>query len=116
MKTRTFIILILQVLLQYSCTMKESIPDNNSRLWYGYPAQYWNSQALHLGNGYFGASFFGGIDKELFAISEKSMWTGGPANGNWEKAGVNPKAKTTLPLIRKAVEWSKPACRQSGIC
>ncbi len=26
-----------------------------------------------------------------------------PAKGNWEKAGVNPKAKETLPLIRKAI-------------
>jgi alpha-L-fucosidase 2 len=99
--TKTVIPLIILVLLQESCTTNQSLSDNNNRLWYEYPAKYWNSQALHLGNGYFGASFFGGIDEELFAISEKSMWTGGPANGNWEKAGVNPKAKETLPLIRK---------------
>ncbi len=68
-----------------------------------YPAKYWNSQALHLGNGYFGASFFGGAAAEVFAISEKSMWTGSPAEGNWTKAGVNPKANQALPLIRKAI-------------
>ena len=74
---------------------------DNHVLWFTYPAKYWNSQALHLGNSYFGASFFGGIEEEVFALSEKSMWRGGPAKGNWEKAGVNPKAKESLPLIRK---------------
>lgn len=86
-----------------SCIVNNSLTDNNKRLWYTYPAEYWNSQALHLGNGYLGASFFGGIADEKLAISEASMWTGGPANGDWEKAGVNPEAKKSLPLIRKAV-------------
>jgi alpha-L-fucosidase 2 len=103
MKKLTVITLIMPLFLHFSCINKQSVYDNNSRLWYGYPAKYWNSQALHLGNGYFGASFFGGIKKEVFAISEKSMWTGGPANGDWERAGVNPGAKETLPQIRKAI-------------
>ncbi|MEI8049688.1 MAG: glycoside hydrolase family 95 protein, partial [Bacteroidota bacterium] len=81
--------------------------SNNSKIWHTYPAKYWNSQALHLGNGYFGASFFGGFEEEVFALSEKSMWTGNPANGDWEKAGVNPKAKETLPLIRDAIMKGK---------
>lgn len=87
------------------CTwsQRQSIPDNNNQLWYRYPAKYWNSQALHLGNGYFGASFFGGIEEEVFAISEKSFWTGGPANGDWTKAGINPKGKESLQLIRTAI-------------
>ncbi|RPI42154.1 MAG: glycoside hydrolase family 95 protein, partial [Bacteroidetes bacterium] len=63
----------------------------------------WNSQALHLGNGYFGASFFGGVEEEVFALSEASMWTGSPAMGDWEKAGVNPRARGSIPEIRKAV-------------
>jgi alpha-L-fucosidase 2 len=100
---RKAIFTITVVVLFSSCTEKEGTTDNNSRLWYRYPAKYWNSQALHLGNGYFGVSFFGGIDEEVFAISEKSMWTGGPARGNWEKAGVNPGAMKALPLIRKAI-------------
>jgi len=91
------------ILIIGSCAEKPSVPDHNSVLWYTYPAKYWNSQALHLGNGYFGASFFGGIDEEVFSLSEKSLWTGGPARGNWQGAGVNPKAGTSLVLIRKAV-------------
>ena len=61
-----------------------------------YPAKYWNSQSLHLGNSYFGASFFGGIGEEVFALTDQSMWTGGPAMGDWEKAGVNPKARNII--------------------
>src|ERR1035437_7982241 len=97
------IIIILIGFFYYSCNDDNSSSVNNNRLWYTYPAKYWNSQALHLGNGYFGASFFGGIKEEVLAISEASMWTGEPANGDWEKAGVNPKAKESLPLIRKAI-------------
>ncbi len=103
MKVKTVVIAILTGFFCYSCAEKESLPDNNNRLWYRYPAKYWNSQALHLGNGYFGASFFGGVEEEVFALSEKSIWTGGPANGNWAKAGVNPNAKESLPVIRKAI-------------
>jgi alpha-L-fucosidase 2 len=98
-----FFTIILVGFFCYSCTNDKNVSAKNNRLWYTYPARYWNSQALHLGNGYFGASFFGGIDEEVLTISEASMWTGEPANGNWEKAGVNPKAKTALPLIREAI-------------
>ncbi|NTV84741.1 MAG: hypothetical protein HGA23_10645, partial [Bacteroidales bacterium] len=76
------------ILIICSCTEKQSLQNHNSILWYTYPARYWNSQALHLGNGYFGASFFGGVDEEVFSLSEKSLWTGGPAQGNWQGAGV----------------------------
>ena len=100
---RYTLLISLLALICCSCSDKDSGYDNNNRLWYRYPAKYWNSQALHLGNGYFGASFYGAAEKEVFALSEKSMWTGGPANGNWKGAGVNPDAATALPLIRKAV-------------
>ena len=107
MKEEKGIVIIIVCILCYSFTdIESSLPGNNS-LWYTYPAKYWNSQALHLGNGYFGASFFGGVEKEVFTLTEASMWTGGPANGNWERAGVNPKAKTSLPLIRDAVVHGK---------
>jgi len=82
---------------------QEKTIDYNQRLWYTYPAEYWNSQALHLGNSYFGVSFFGGVEREIFSLSEQSMWRGQPAQGSWEKVGVNPKALETLPAIRTAV-------------
>lgn len=75
----------------------------NELLWYTYPAQYWNSQALHLGNGYLGASFFGGTDTEIITLTEKSLWTGGPYRGDLQEIGVNPKSLSSLPKIRSAV-------------
>ncbi len=56
----------------------------NERLWYPQPAQYWNSQCLLLGNGWVGVSFMGGVQTEEFALSEKSIWTGGPFRGDWK--------------------------------
>jgi alpha-L-fucosidase 2 len=97
------IILIIAGLLLCSCTGNKNQIDNNNRLWYTYPGRYWNSQALHLGNGYFGASFLGGIEEEVLTISEASMWTGEPAGNDWEKAGINPKANKSLPFIRAAI-------------
>ena len=75
----------------------------NHRLWYQQPAKYWNSQALHLGNGFIGASFFGGVVDEKFTLTEGSIWTGGPFRGDWEEVGVNPNANKYLDIIRKAV-------------
>jgi alpha-L-fucosidase 2 len=107
---RKILALILLVILAFSCTDKQGSfnnNNNNNKLWYTYPARYWNSQALHLGNGYFGASFFGGVEEEVFALSEKSIWTGAPAEGDWQKAGVNPKARASLRLIRESVTGLK---------
>jgi alpha-L-fucosidase 2 len=77
--------------------------SHNHEIWFRYPAKYWNSQALHLGNGSIGASFFGGVEQEKFTLTEKSMWHGGPFRGDWEEVGLNPRALATLPAIRKAV-------------
>ncbi|MEE9463825.1 MAG: glycoside hydrolase family 95 protein [Bacteroidales bacterium] len=116
MKIKNCLAIILTGLLLQSSITKKSPPDNfNSRLWYEYPARYWNSQALHLGNSYFGASFFGGIGEEVFALTDQSMWTGGPAMGEWEKAGVNPKARKSLPHIRDAVVKGKSQLADSLI-
>ncbi|MFT4734247.1 MAG: alpha-L-fucosidase 2 [Algoriphagus sp.] len=85
----------------YSLTLKGQ--GSNEKVWFQFPGKYWNSQGLHLGNGYFGASFLGGVKEEIISITDASMWTGEPANGDWYRAGVNPKAKENLPLIREAV-------------
>jgi len=102
MNTRLNYVLYFFIIILFSCGTKKPQANFNEKLWYNYPAEYWNSQALHLGNGYFGATYFGGIENEKFALSEASMWTGEPAKGRWEKAGVNPNARKTLPMIRNA--------------
>jgi alpha-L-fucosidase 2 len=86
-----------------ACSSGKKSAASNQVLWYPYPGEYWNSQGLHLGNGYFGASFLGGVEEETIFITDASMWTGGPARGDWERAGVNPKARESLPAIREAV-------------
>lgn len=86
-----------------SCLNGNKTFKGNNTLWYRYPALYWNSQALHLGNGNMGISFMGGVKKEVLYLTEASMWTGGPANYNWVEFGVNPKAKKSLSTIRKAI-------------
>jgi len=86
-----------------ACTKSTSDQSQNHELWYTYPAKYWNSQALHLGNGFMGASFFGGVETEKFAMTEQSMWIGGPFRGDWEEYGVNPAANEYLDDIREAV-------------
>lgn len=48
---------VLLSFIAMACTQK--IKSHNYTLWYTYPAKYWNSQGLHLGNGYFGATFLG---------------------------------------------------------
>ncbi len=104
MKRKYVYLLLISIFLFPTCTKhSRNITDNNTRLWYTYPAKYWNSQALHIGNGYMGATFFGGIQHEVITFTEASMWTGEPAEGNWEKDGVNPKAREVLPIIRDAI-------------
>ncbi|MCM1334729.1 MAG: glycoside hydrolase family 95 protein, partial [Eubacterium sp.] len=39
----------------------------------------WEELCLPIGNGYMGASFFGGIDRERIVLNEKTLWTGGPS-------------------------------------
>ena len=86
----------LILLASFACNSRNDTNLQNHILWYQYPGKYWNSQGLHLGNGYFGATFMGGVGEETLYITEASMWTGGPANGDWERAGVNPRAKKKL--------------------
>lgn len=95
--------LYILLLLFTAIACRPEIKPHTHTLWYTYPAKYWNSQGLHLGNGYFGATFLGGVKEETISITDASMWTGGPANGDWERAGINPKANESLPMIRESV-------------
>ncbi len=94
-------ILLTAMVMTLACSPERGL--QNHEIWYTYPAEYWNSQSLHLGNGFMGASFFGGIKREQFALTEGSMWTGGPFQGDWEEYGVNPRAREYMDVIRKAV-------------
>jgi alpha-L-fucosidase 2 len=97
------ILLPLITLIVFGCSETQE-SKNNETLWYTSPARYWNSEALHLGNGYMGVSFYGRIEEEVLELSEKSMWTGGPFRGDWEESGVNPECRESIPEIAELIK------------
>jgi alpha-L-fucosidase 2 len=78
-------------------------PGSNERIWFQYPGQEFNSQALHLGNGYFGASFYGGVKEERFQLAEKTFWTGGPAEDSSNSYGIIPGGKDYVQELRRLI-------------
>ena len=75
----------------------------NETLWYRHAATDWNKQALHLGNGFVGASFFGSIPEERISISEKSFWTGGPEDGTTPRYGIREGGRDVVGQLRKLI-------------
>ena len=59
-------------------------PQHPMTLWYNQPAtltgvsNIWMEYSLPIGNGYLGASLFGGIKTDEIQFNEKTLWTGGP--------------------------------------
>lgn len=59
-------------------------PQNAMTLWYNKPAtltgvsNIWMEYSLPIGNGYLGASLYGGIMKDEIQFNEKTLWTGSP--------------------------------------
>ena len=52
---------------------------------YDAPATDWQSETLPLGNGFLGASVYGGIASDEILINEHTLWSGGPgANANYD--------------------------------
>lgn len=65
------------------------------------PAEFdkWEQQCLPIGNGYMGASFFGGISKEKIVLNEKTLWTGGPSKYRPDYYGGN--KRNVYPYVKK---------------
>ena len=52
---------------------------------YDAPATDWQSETLPLGNGFIGASVYGGIASDEILINEHTLWSGGPgANASYD--------------------------------
>ncbi len=49
----------------------------------------WEQQCLPIGNGYLGASMFGGIRTERIVLNEKTLWAGGPCGNRPDYYGGN---------------------------
>ncbi len=76
-------------------------------LWYDQPATDWMTEALPIGNGYMGAMFFGGIEKEQIQFTEGSLWAGGPGAHEEYNFGNRPGAWKHLEEVRKLLSESK---------
>jgi alpha-L-fucosidase 2 len=74
----------------------DALANASSRLWYRRPAQRW-VEALPIGNGRLGAMVFGGVIEERLQLNDDTLWSGGPKDWN------NPKARSVLPEIRRAI-------------
>ena len=91
------------------------------RIYFDHPGDFglWEQTCLPIGNGYMGASMFGGIRTERVVLNEKTFWAGGPCaarpdyyGGNhrdrykyvkqvqdYLAAGENKKAEELLPML-----------------
>lgn len=53
----------------------------------------WESQCLPIGNGFLGASMFGGVRRERIVLNEKSLWAGGPCKNRPDYRGGNKRGR-----------------------
>lgn len=93
------------LLVALSCTGTPSLEVR-----FNAPASDWEHESLPLGNGFLGASFFGGAGEETIVLNEKSLWTGGPGTGVDNYWNCNPDASAAIPEIRRAFEeedWNR---------
>ena len=73
---------------------------------YDYAATDWQSQTLPLGNGYLGASVYGGVDSEEILINEHTLWSGGPGadadyDGGMADNTTTETKKNSLKTVRE---------------
>ena len=77
---KTLPLLLLTALCACSPAVKtargEATPAEKLTLWYTYPAKDWMNEALPLGNGQFGITFYGGVETEEIQFNDKTLWTG----------------------------------------
>ncbi|MBR5088418.1 MAG: glycoside hydrolase family 95 protein, partial [Ruminiclostridium sp.] len=68
----------------------------------------WESTCLPIGNGYMGATFFGGIERETVVLNEKTLWTGGPSPSRPGYNGGNRKgAYKSVKRVRELLAAGK---------
>ena len=101
-KLLLFVLLTASLPIFATGSIKERLSPNET-LWFTYPARNWSEQALHIGNGYMGASFYGDVEKERFDIAEKTFWTGGPHSVPAFNYGVVKGGKDKIAAIRRSI-------------
>ena len=63
------------------------LPKEKLTLWYDTPSTDWMDQSLPIGNGQFGAMFFGGVRREEVQFNDKTLWTGTSGDPNGAGSG-----------------------------
>jgi alpha-L-fucosidase 2 len=87
-------ILIFFVAINIATSASSQPKPSQLKLWFNKPASDWN-EALPVGNGRLGGMIFGNVRHERLQLNESSVWSGASVDF------VNPKAKSSLPKIRK---------------
>ena len=87
-------LVIALIFLMFSQVLySQETPKGNETIWQkkaGDTRLNWEGQVFHLGNGYFGASGYGGARQEIITLSEKTFWTGGPGDRTDYNFGIIP--------------------------
>lgn len=107
-KSRKFVILFVNclTLLSFSSSCSED-KQKKLTLWYDQPAKEWMTEALPIGNGFMGAMFFGGVEKEQIQFTEGSLWRGGPGSSPDYNFGRREGAWKYLSEIRNLIDEGK---------
>lgn len=74
------------------------------------PDPTWESQSLPIGNGSFGATIMGSVERERIVLNEKTLWMGGPGTGAQRYWDMNRKVSPAqLDSIRTLLKAGKSA-------
>lgn len=72
------------------------------------PDTTWETKSLPIGNGAFGGSVLGSVNRERVVLNEKTLWKGGPGTGAEEYWAMNKQVDpSTLATIRRLLEDGK---------
>ncbi|MGN1339533.1 MAG: glycosyl hydrolase family 95 catalytic domain-containing protein [Oscillospiraceae bacterium] len=65
--------------------------SRSNQIYFDHPGDFglWEQTCLPIGNGYMGASMFGGIKTERVVLNEKTFWAGGPCANRPDYYGGN---------------------------
>lgn len=107
MKIHKIIILFAAIIGLVSCNKNTITKEQPLKLWYNQPATDWQSEALPIGNGYIGAMFFGGVEKEQIQFAEGTLWSGGPGTGEAYNYGIKKDAWKHLAEVRSLLDAGK---------
>lgn len=100
-----FLVALLAIMSSSKVVFVQEKLSGNEKIWLIQPgdtSKNWEGQVFHLGNGYFGASCYGGVQQEIFTLGEKTFWTGGPGDALSNDYGIiSPKDKGAIDKIKQ---------------